>query len=226
VQRDRVMRRFYAMANIIEIDSMPLVGWGRVLGVPLGTRHRCTYLDWREDFWRRADDSGWRVFFLGGAVGVAERAGQKIKERWSRVTIDVHHGYFDHASSSPGNNAVIGMINDFSPDVIFVGLGMPQQEKWVALNFDRLKRGVLFSVGAAFDYEAGVQVAAPRWVGTLGLEWLYRFSTQPKRLFCRYFVESWSLVPLALRDVHRALVKGTHRTIEKESAEAASEISP
>ena len=73
------MRDFYARADLIEIDSRPLIAWGRLLGRDLGARHRCTYLDWRDAFWTMAQDRGWRVFYLGGEPGVAERAAEKIQ---------------------------------------------------------------------------------------------------------------------------------------------------
>src|SRR5690606_30382536 len=72
--RSEEMRAFFADADLIQIDSMPMIAWGAVLGLPLRREHRSTYLDWREEFWRLADACGWRVFYLGGAPGVAEEA--------------------------------------------------------------------------------------------------------------------------------------------------------
>jgi N-acetylglucosaminyldiphosphoundecaprenol N-acetyl-beta-D-mannosaminyltransferase len=80
-------------------------------------------------------------------------------------------------------------------------MGMPRQEEWIAANRHLIGRGVFFPVGAAFDYEAGVQSAAPRWTGRLGVEWLYRLLSQPRRLAHRYLVEPWFLAPAALADV-------------------------
>ena len=62
---------------------------------------------------------------------------------------------------------------------------------------------MIFSIGGALAYEAGVVATPPRWTGRLGLEWLWRFATEPRRLFARYFVEPWALLPLALRDLGR-----------------------
>ncbi len=201
LRRDRIMRVLYAMADIVEIDSMPLIAWGRLLGEPLDGRHRCTYLDWREDFWRLAQINGWRVFYLGGKPGVAAAAADNIEQRWPGVTIGVHHGYFDHDEQSLENREVLETINAFAPDVLMVGLGMPIQERWVTFNYDRIERGVVFTVGGAFDYEAGVQATPPRWIAQLGFEWLYRLATQPGRLFGRYCIEPWRLAPMALEDV-------------------------
>ncbi|HZK99704.1 MAG TPA: WecB/TagA/CpsF family glycosyltransferase [Caulobacteraceae bacterium] len=208
MRRDPAMRDFYAMADVVEVDSMPLIAWGRLLGLRLEPRHRATYLDWREDFWRMARDGGWRVFYLGGAPGVAEAAAAAIARRWPEARIGVHQGFFDQDTASGENRAVVEAINAFAPDVIFVGLGMPLQERWIAANHAGLRQGVVFSVGGAFDYEAGVQLAPPRWAGRAGLEWLFRFAADPRRLFIRYFVEPWSLLAPAAGDLRRALGQG------------------
>jgi N-acetylglucosaminyldiphosphoundecaprenol N-acetyl-beta-D-mannosaminyltransferase len=198
------MRALYAEATIVEIDSMPLIAWGRMLGHDVSARHRCTYLDWREAFWAMARDRRWRVFYVGGEPGVAETAATKLRTRWGEVVVGTHHGYFDHRPGGPENERVIEAIEAFAPDVLFVGLGMPAQERWIAANHHRLTRGAIFSVGAAFDYEAGVQPTAPRWLGRACAEWLFRFASQPRRLFWRYFVEPWSLLGPAAADLHRA----------------------
>ena len=95
-------------------------------------------------------------------------------------------------------------MRDFKPHILFVGMGMPRQESWIATVFYDLPACVVFSVGAAFDYEAGVQKSAPRWMGRVGLEWAYRLLHDPRRLFHRYCVEPWSLAPLALRELGAA----------------------
>ncbi len=202
IRRDPDMRAFYARADLIEADSTPMIAWGALLGLPIRRRHRATYLDWREDFWRLARDRGWRVFHLGGAPGVAERAAATIRARWPGVTLGVRNGWFDMAG--PENAAVAAEVRAFRPDVLFVGMGMPRQERWLLDNLSDLEPCVAFPVGGAFDYEAGAVPTPPRWTGRLGVEWLARFCAEPSRLFGRYFVEPWTLVPAALADVGRA----------------------
>ncbi|NEX95315.1 WecB/TagA/CpsF family glycosyltransferase [Caulobacter sp. 17J65-9] len=206
LKREPRMRALYDVADLIEIDSVPLVWWGQLLGRPLSRAHRCTYLDWKDAFWARASAGGWRVFYLGAAPGVAELAAEKLRAAWPGVVIGTRDGYFDMTPGSAGNEAVLAQIEAFGADVVFVGMGMPRQELWIAQNRARLTRGVLFPVGGAFDYEAGVQAAAPRWLGRLGLEWLYRFARDPGRLFERYFVEPWTLAGAAAEDVAAAVL--------------------
>jgi len=204
VRREPEMRAFYESADLIEIDSMPMIFWGRLTRKPAEPRHRGTYLDWREDFWAMAQTEGWRVFYLGGAPGVAERAILNLRQRHPRVILAGRHGYFDSNPGSSENQAVLAEINAFRPDVLFVGMGMPRQEIWIARCNLQIEHGVVFPVGAAFDYEAGAQVAAPRWIGRLGLEWAFRLASSPARLAERYLVEPWSLLPAAVSDLMQA----------------------
>jgi N-acetylglucosaminyldiphosphoundecaprenol N-acetyl-beta-D-mannosaminyltransferase len=202
-RRSPAMAAFYARADLIEIDSTPLVKWATLLGLPATAAHRCTYLDWRDDFWRMAAERGWRVFYLGGAPGVAAKAAERLMQRWPGVDIAVHDGFFDRSEGSAEDAAVVEQINAFSPHVLFVGMGMPLQEEWIGRHRAELEAGAVLPVGAAFDYEAGVQTAAPRALGRLGLEWLFRLAHDPQRLFHRYMVEPWSLLGPAGADLMR-----------------------
>jgi N-acetylglucosaminyldiphosphoundecaprenol N-acetyl-beta-D-mannosaminyltransferase len=204
LRRSETLRRFFASADLIEIDSVPMIAWGRLLGLPISRAHRATYLDWRDDFWRLADQRGWRVFYLGGAPGVAEEAAKRLAVRYPNAAIAQHHGYFDQAQGSQENQQVVARLNAFDPDVVMVGMGMPLQETWVLENRACIRRGAILTVGAAFDYEAGAQKAAPRWTGRLGVEWLARLAGDPKRLAHRYLIEPWSLIGPALDDLAAA----------------------
>jgi len=203
IRRTPEMAALYARADLIEIDSRPAIAWGRLLGLPVSGQHRCTYLDWREAFWSLAERHGWKVFYLGGKPGVAEEAARRLAARWPGARIAVHHGYFDRSPGSPEDAAVVAKINAFDPDVLLVGMGMPAQEVWTLRNYDALAARAVLPVGAAFDYEAGVQTPAPRVLGALGLEWLFRLLHDPRRLFHRYLIEPWSLVGPALSDIRR-----------------------
>jgi N-acetylglucosaminyldiphosphoundecaprenol N-acetyl-beta-D-mannosaminyltransferase len=201
IDRHPEMRAFYDRVDLIEADSMPLILWGKLMGEPIGRGHRCTYLCWRETFWAMAERNGWRVYYLGGEPGVAETAAARLRGVAPSAEIKVRDGYFDMSPGSPENAQVVADIAAFQPHVLFVGMGMPRQEIWLERNYDALPPMVMLPVGAAFDYEAGAQRAAPRWTGRIGLEWAFRFLHDPGRLFSRYFVEPWSLLPLALRDI-------------------------
>lgn len=205
VRRDPRMQAMYDVADLIELDSAPLVAFGRLLGLPMRPFHRCTYLDWRDHFWSLADRKGWRVLYVGGAPGVAETAAEGLRARYPSATIAAIDGYFDIGVGAAENAAVLEQARAFRPDIVLVGMGMPRQEGWIVDNLDALPPAVILPVGAAFDYEAGVQKAAPRWMGPLGIEWAYRLVADPKRLFTRYCVEPWFLIGPALADVRAAM---------------------
>lgn len=196
---------FFALADLVQIDSTPLIAFGRLVGRGTRRKHRSTYLDWREHFWSLADRKGWRVMFIGGAEGVADMAAERLKARHGRVDLAVRSGYFDATPGSEDNRRLVAEVTQFAPQVLLVGMGMPRQEIWIADHLDTLPDCVVLNVGAAFDYEAGVQRAAPRWMGKAGLEWLYRLAVDPKRLFHRYCVEPWHLIGPIMDDLKAAL---------------------
>ncbi len=201
VNNNTEMQDFFAKADLIEIDSLPLIFWARLIGRPSRSFHRCTYLDWRDEFWKMATENGWRVFFVGGREGVADSAREAIQKTWPDTQLEVHHGFFDIDPSSLESHALLEQIQAFKPHIILVGMGMPRQEAWIVRNYDALPTSVLFTVGGAFDYEAGVQVVCPRWIGQLGMEWLFRLALNPRRLFGRYCIEPWRLIGPAVRDL-------------------------
>ncbi len=206
-KRDRGMAEFFRLADIIEVDSMPLILWGKFLGLGTTRANRCTYLDWRAPFWDMAAQNRWRVFLLGSADGVAAKAAEALRAEFPGAEIATHHGFFDKAPDGEENAAVISEINAFAPHVLLVGMGMPLQERWIADNFETVQSAALLSVGGAFDYEAGIQSAAPRFLGQLCLEWLYRLVCDPRRLASRYLVEPWHLAGEARADLLRYLVR-------------------
>lgn len=203
IRHDPAMRAFYDQADLVQLDSRPLVWFGRLKGLPVRSHHRSTYLDWRDHFWSLANRLGWRVMYVGGAEGVAAEAARRLTARYPNVSLSTRSGYFDVASGSAENAGVLAAINGLQPHILFVGMGMPRQEAWIADNLDGLPDSVIFNIGAAFDYEAGVQKAAPRWLGRMGLEWLFRLVSDPKRLFVRYCVEPWRLIGPAMADLRR-----------------------
>lgn len=210
--------RFYERADLVEVDSTPLIWFARALGLQGRAFHRCTYLDWRDHFWSLVDRRGWRVLYVGGEQTVVERARDRLSAAWPRADIRVRDGYFDATRGSADNAALLAEARAFDPHILFVGMGMPRQELWILDHLDALPDCAVFSVGAAFDYEAGAQKAAPRWMGRIGVEWLFRLVNDPKRLARRYLIEPWSLSRLVLDDIRTAI--RTRRT-GNETANAA-----
>ncbi|GAA4772983.1 hypothetical protein GCM10023200_01720 [Actinomycetospora chlora] len=188
-QRDENVRAFYDLAENIVIDGAPILWLAQKRHPHLGSEHRVGSTDWLVRLLPVAEEAGLRIAFLGGAPGVGDRAAAEIVARHPRLEISVRDGYFDPAEGSDGNEAILSWLNDFKPDVLLVGMGMPLQEAWIARNYSRLTATVVCTVGGCMDYVAGEQDLAPRWMGRLGVEWAYRLTRDPARLWRRYILE-------------------------------------
>lgn len=160
------------------------VRWGaRLLGME--PPPKVTYASW---IWQLADFSakrGYRIFFLGACSGVAEKAGQRLRERFPNLRIaGIRDGYFE--KEGPENERVIRQINQSRPDILLLGFGMPLQEKWLSENWKRLNAYIFLTGGAVFDYASGNLRRAPGWMIRTHMEWLFRLVQEPRRLFKRY----------------------------------------
>lgn len=201
--REAGFRALFSRARFAYIDGMSLILLGRLLGMPLHRKHRITWVDWVRPFMRAADTNGWRIFYMGGRPGVAERGAAILRREFPSLVIKTAHGFFDQAPESAENQERIRQINAFKADVLMVGLGMPRQEKWIAANLDQLDVHVMLPTGACMSYVAGEVATPPRWMGRAGLEWLFRLWSEPRRMWRRYLIEPWYLFFLLLPELVR-----------------------
>lgn len=102
---------------------------------------------------------------------------------------------------SQQNLETLAAINAYQPHVLMVGMGMPRQEYWILDNIEHIHTNAILTAGACMDYLAGAIPTPPRWMGKMGLEWLYRLLSEPKRLWRRYLVEPWFVAGLFLREI-------------------------
>jgi len=194
---NQAMRDFYSKVNYVHIDGMALVFLGKLLNLPFKREHRVTYADWVWSLMEQAALKKWRILYLGSKPGVAERGAEILRRQYSGLEITTVHGYFEPGSQ---NQAVIDKINAYQPNILMVGMGMPRQEEWILTNIDRVKTNIVLPSGACIDYIAQEIATPPRWMGQVGLEWLYRLATEPKRLWRRYLVEPWFIAKLLLEE--------------------------
>ncbi len=127
---------------------------------------------------QRAAQDGWKLYLLGAAEGVAQRAADVWQSRYPGVNIV---GTFGGSPRIEEEASIVERIRAAAPDVLFVAYGAPAQDKWIARNLSLLNVPVCMGVGGALDFVAGVKRRAPRWMQRLGLEWLHRLIRQPWR---------------------------------------------
>lgn len=129
---------------------------------------------------------GARVFYYGGAEGVAEELAAKMTARYpGLVSVGTFTPPF-RALTREEENEIARLIDEARPDVLWIGLSSPKQEAWIARFRPRLTVPVMIAVGAAFDYNTGRIRRAPRWMQVCALEWLFRLIQEPRRLWRRY----------------------------------------
>jgi len=136
----------------------------------------------------RLQKSNGRVFFLGSSAATLNKIRDRARVDYPSVTVQTYSPPFKAEFSAEDNAAMIAAVNDFQPDVLFVGMTAPKQEKWAFEHFDTLQVGHVCCIGAVFDFYAGTVKRAPRWVIHLGLEWFYRLVSEPRRMWRRYLL--------------------------------------
>jgi N-acetylglucosaminyldiphosphoundecaprenol N-acetyl-beta-D-mannosaminyltransferase len=174
---------FYKQADIIYVDGAGIVLGARLLGYKFPPR--TTMDDWGWSAARHLARRGHSLYLLGNPPEVAARAAVKLREHAPGLRVlGSHHGFFQ--KSGPENEAVVDEINRLEPDILMVGLGMPLEQQWIMENHTRIRARVFWEVGSAFQLWADVIPHCPRWVGNLGLNWLFRLLLEPRRLAKRY----------------------------------------
>lgn len=172
-------------AAFLVADGMPLV-WATRFGrrrLP----ERVTGSDLIYALAELASWKGYRVFFLGGAEGIAARASQLLAERYPGLTVAGIESPPFRPLSDEGHRQLIARIRAARADILLVAFGQPKGELWLAEHCAELGVSACVQLGASFDFVAGNITRAPRWVGRVGLEWAYRLACDPRRLGPRYW---------------------------------------
>ena len=176
-RRDAELSEILHQADLVTPDGMGVVWAAKVLGLPLW--ERVSGIDLMQRICELAAEKGYSIYLLGAAPGIAERAAGELKARYPGITVaGARHGYFS-PEEEPG---IVAEIAARKPDVLFVAMGIPKQEKWIRRHLADLSVSVAVGVGGSFDVIAGQVKRAPQWMRSAGLEWLYRTAREPKRI--------------------------------------------
>jgi N-acetylglucosaminyldiphosphoundecaprenol N-acetyl-beta-D-mannosaminyltransferase len=179
-------RNFINNANLVFCDGIGVILGARIMGYEIESRHRMTCPDYIENLALTCERRDVSLFLLAGEPGITDKAIKKLKAIAPNLRIAGHHGYFD--KNGRENDAVIETINQFQPDVLYIGFGMPLQERWIIDNFDKIATRVFLPLGACLDFYTDSVYRGPRWLTDNGFEWLTRLITQPARLWERYVI--------------------------------------
>ncbi len=184
-RRDAEMLAALRGSTLVVPDGMPLVWAANLLGEKLADRVYGPELMLR--YSDRCAERGHRVWLYGGRdQGSLVQLALSMRRRHPGIQVVGGYSPPFRALTAEEERATADEINQAQPDVLWVGIGVPKQEKWMAHMRDRLEVPVMCGVGAAFDFHAGRISMAPRWMQDRGLEWIYRTLQEPKRLLPRY----------------------------------------
>ncbi|MEN6428947.1 MAG: WecB/TagA/CpsF family glycosyltransferase [Phycisphaerales bacterium] len=182
-RRDSRLHEATEAASLTLPDGVGIILASKLLGYPHRGRVTGPTLMLRLCDWGR--EEGLRHYFYGGAPGVAEALAHRLEQRYSGLKV-VGTCSPPFREMTPAEDAQTGnRINRAEPDVVWVGLGSPKQEKWMAEHLGRLDVAAMIGVGAAFDFHSGRVKWAPEWIRNVGVEWAYRLATEPKRMWRR-----------------------------------------
>ncbi len=185
-QRLSWYREFINQADLVFCDGFGVLLGAKLCGCQLESCHRMTCPDYIEALAKACEQGGVSLYLLAGKPGVTDQAIAKLQAIAPNLRIAGHHGFF--AKTGSENDQIIEQINQFNPDVLYVGFGMPLQEQWIANNFSRINTRVFLPLGACLDFYTGTVYRGPQWMTDRGLEWLSRLFTEPQRLWDRYLV--------------------------------------
>lgn len=148
----------------------------------------------------RLNQSNGKCFFLGSSNNVLLLMQQRACIEYPNVKIDYYSPPFKTSFNIEDNKSMIETVNSFAPDVLFIGMTAPKQEKWAARYFKELEAKHICSIGAVFDFYAGTIKRAPACIINIGLEWLYRLLSEPKRMWKRYLIGNTKFIGLVFRE--------------------------
>jgi len=198
LHRDPEFRKVYDGAALVCADGAPVLWAAKFLGKPL--KEKVSGSDILPRLCEIAQKKGYKIFFLGGKPGSALKAAEVLKEKHPNLqVVGVYCPSFGFEFDDNENRRIVDMIKSSRPDMLLVGLGAPKQEKWIYKHYKELDVPVSIGIGGTFEFIAGMIRRAPKWMQRVGLEWLWRLTMEPKRLWKRYLVEDLEFFWLVMK---------------------------
>lgn len=196
LEKDEELQKVYKNASLILTDGKPLIWISKWYKTPI--KEKISGSDLFPRVCLLAANKNYTMYLLGAAEGVADTAARNLMKKYPGLNIvGTYSPPFGFEKNEQEMNKIKTQIQDVHPDILIVGLGCPKQEKFMYYHCKELGVPISFGLGASIDFEAGNIKRAPKWMSNHGLEWLYRFSKEPKRLFKRYFVDDLKIIQVA-----------------------------
>ena len=186
-------------ADIVFADGLPVVWASKLLGdiIP----ERITGPDFMWAFSEVCAQKGYKVFLLGSEEPHLTQLKVNLEKKFPGIQIVGKYSPPFGNWSDEENEKIVTMINITETDLVWVGIGSPTQDKWINTYKNRIHAKIAFGVGAAFDFHSGRIKRAPCWMQKIGLEWLYRLSQNPKRLWKRYLIGNMQFIWIVVKEI-------------------------
>ncbi|WP_195951622.1 WecB/TagA/CpsF family glycosyltransferase [Clostridium saudiense] len=195
LEKDTDFQKVYENADLILTDGMPLIWISKIKRNPI--KEKISGSDLFPKICGLAAKKGYKVFLLGAAEGVAAKAAENLKEKYSDLNVvGTYSPSYGFENNEKEIEKIISEINNVKPDILAVGLGAPKQEKFIYNFRDKLNVPVSLAIGASIDFEARNIKRAPKWMQRIGFEWFYRLCKEPKRMFKRYIIDDMKILKL------------------------------
>jgi len=148
----------------------------------------------------RLNKTGGVAFFLGSSNSVLDKITYLAKKDFPNIAVSTYSPPYKPEFSKGDNQAMVDAVNSINPDVLFIGMTAPKQEKWAHQHFKELSAKHICSIGAVFDFYAGNIKRAPKWLISIGFEWAYRLFSEPKRLWRRYLIGNMIFIKRVVKE--------------------------
>lgn len=195
-QSDPNLRAIHNAAGMVTPDGMPMVWLSRWAGA--SHVDRVYGPDLMLELCRESMERNYRHFFYGGDDGIAELLAARLTDRFPGLQVVGTWTPPFRPLTEEEDTKLVNTINALKPDIVWIGLSTPKQERFMAEHVGRLDAPVMIGAGAAFDFHAGLKKQAPLWMQRSGMEWVFRLATEPKRLWRRYLTNNPKFVVLVL----------------------------
>lgn len=198
IEEDTYLKKIADNADLVLVDGKPLIWISKIHKNPV--KAKISGSDLVPLLCERATKKGYSIFIIGGKEGIAEKAKENLKKKYSDIkVVGTYAPPVGFENNKDELTKINNMISEKRPDLLIVCFGCPKQEKWIYENYKKYNAKVSICAGATVDFLAGNVNRAPRWMSECGLEWFYRFTQEPKRLFKRYFIDDVKIIKLIFK---------------------------